>query len=68
MGGDGTLSAWIDNLISEIMDQYDMREVEEAMGRLPFVGYVPRGTGNGLGHVVGCWQVDEARVGELILC
>jgi hypothetical protein len=54
------------DLISEIRDQYDLREVEEAMGRLPVIGYVPRG--RGMDYVVGCWQVDEARVGDLILC
>ncbi|KAL3805183.1 hypothetical protein ACHAWO_006968 [Cyclotella atomus] len=56
MGGDGTLSAWIDNLVEEVMLQDGVGEVEEAVGRLPVIGYVPRGTGNGLGHVIGCYE------------
>ncbi|KAL7435803.1 hypothetical protein ACHAXH_005678 [Discostella pseudostelligera] len=28
--------------------------VDEAMKQLPLVGYIPMGTGNGLGYVVGC--------------
>lgn len=61
MGGDGTLSAWIDCLVQEIIDQqpYGTCTVEEAMQRLPVIGYVPRGTGNGLGHVVGCSTADR---------
>jgi hypothetical protein len=39
MGGDGTLSAWIDNLVSEIMRQGDVASVEKAMEKLPVIGY-----------------------------
>ncbi|KAL3791452.1 hypothetical protein HJC23_011508 [Cyclotella cryptica] len=62
MGGDGTLSGWIDDMVQELMEYRPQGSctVEEAMRRLPVVGYVPRGTGNGLGHVVGCWRLDHA--------
>lgn len=90
MGGDGTLSCWIDLLVDTIMEQPGGGggSVEDAVEKLPLIGYgelvdvlrlnswhfiglntighksalvtlVPRGTGNGLGHVVGCWQVDN---------
>ena len=42
--------------ISNLTQEHIM-SVEEAIKRLPVIGYVPRGTGNGLGHVVGCWQL-----------
>ena len=90
MGGDGTLSCWIDLLVDTILEQPGGGggSVEDAVEKLPLIGYgqlavfcllstgislhtkhdyslislllsilVPRGTGNGLGHVVGCWQV-----------
>lgn len=46
MGGDGTLSAWIDNLVEEVMRQDGLGEVEEAVGRLPVIGYGKRDTCN----------------------
>jgi len=68
VGGDGTLSGWIDGMVNEIMmldtDTHDKHptdddnnhqlKVHEAVGRLPTVGYIPMGTGNGLGYVIGC--------------
>eukprot|EP00984_Skeletonema_dohrnii_P036534 scaffold37590_cov155-Skeletonema_dohrnii-CCMP3373.AAC.5 len=68
VGGDGTLSGWIDGMVNEIMlldtdthdkhptddDNYHQLKVHEAVGRLPTVGYIPMGTGNGLGYVIGC--------------
>jgi len=67
VGGDGTLSGWIDGMVNEIMmldtdthdkhptdDNNNQLKVHEAVGRLPTVGYIPMGTGNGLGYVIGC--------------
>ena len=78
VGGDGTLSGWIDGMVNEIMlleqtkkllldnndvdtqddnnnnnHRHQMR-VHEAVGQLPTIGYIPMGTGNGLGYVIGC--------------
>ena len=40
MGGDGTLSCWIDTLVHEIMRAEDGEiGVEEAVERLPLIGY-----------------------------
>ncbi|KAL7538126.1 hypothetical protein ACHAWF_005998 [Thalassiosira exigua] len=75
VGGDGTLSGWIDTMVDEILLLRKLEEeeeknddnatdvvaahsidhsVEEAVRQLPLVGYLPMGTGNGLGYVVGC--------------
>eukprot|EP00986_Skeletonema_menzelii_P006579 scaffold2505_cov157-Skeletonema_menzelii.AAC.6 len=82
VGGDGTLSGWIDGMVNEIMlldtdihdneinnnnssssnddgddshsHHYHQMKVHEAVGRLPTIGYIPMGTGNGLGYVIGC--------------
>ena len=71
VGGDGTLSGWIDTMVDEILlvnkleehddddSEYDPTNnnnmtVEEAVEQLPLVGYIPMGTGNGLGYVIGC--------------
>ena len=78
VGGDGTLSGWIDTMVNEILlfdklkqeseddtcsSKNDNNEtttttthmsVEEAVQQLPLVGYIPMGTGNGLGYVIGC--------------
>ena len=78
VGGDGTLSGWIDGMVNEILlleqlnatftntttdnsnddDDDDVNncqmKVHEAVGQLPTVGYIPMGTGNGLGYVIGC--------------
>lgn len=73
VGGDGTLSGWIDGMVNEIMlldnadtaaqddvtsnndsDNLYQMKVHEAVGQLPTIGYLPMGTGNGLGYVIGC--------------
>jgi len=55
IGGDGTLTATIDYLVEAIMQhQPDAMTVAQAVQQLPVIGYVPLGTGNGVGSVVGC--------------
>ncbi|KAL7534530.1 hypothetical protein ACHAXR_005933 [Thalassiosira sp. AJA248-18] len=96
VGGDGTLSGWINTMVDEILlfhkleqeEQIDSEtkkeddddepssssstrnnetsaeaaaaatantlSVEDAVQQLPLVGYIPMGTGNGLGYVIGC--------------
>jgi diacylglycerol kinase family enzyme len=54
VGGDGTLSHIINHLCLETMHQDGCDSLEQAMGELPLVGYIPLGTGNGVGSVVGC--------------
>lgn len=60
VGGDGTLSTLLSMMVSEILQQNNTDtenelSVDEAMTRLPLVGYIPLGTGNGVGSVVGCF-------------
>ena len=50
VGGDGTLSSMITFLSREIGGT----TTNESVGKLPLVGYIPLGTGNGVGSVVGC--------------
>ena len=60
IGGDGTLTATIDYLVEAIMQQQQPQPrrpamtVAQAVQQLPVIGYVPLGTGNGVGSVVGC--------------
>jgi len=84
VGGDGTLSGWINTMVDEILlfhklehdfedDRYEedgtskegttssnetcatpVMSVEKALEQMPLVGYIPMGTGNGLGYVIGC--------------
>lgn len=49
VGGDGTLASMINYLCDSIGG-----DVDEAMGKLPLIGYIPLGTGNGVGSVIGC--------------
>jgi len=53
VGGDGTLSSLINFLCSHIRETFPFLTVEEAMKELPLVAYLPLGTGNGVGSVVG---------------
>jgi len=53
VGGDGTLSSMINFLVESVQEQFPFLTREEAMKELPVVGYVPLGTGNGVGSVVG---------------
>eukprot|EP00970_Alexandrium_tamarense_P011598 scaffold2550_cov215-Alexandrium_tamarense.AAC.6 len=67
VGGDGTLSGWINCMVDEIIlassggDGERTMSVEEAMEELPLIGYIPMGTGNGLGYVVGCRAPKESQ-------
>ena len=74
VGGDGTLSGWINTMVDEILLFHKLEHdadssknnetttnngtsnmtVEEAMQQLPVLAYIPMGTGNGLGYVIGC--------------
>jgi hypothetical protein len=58
VGGDGTLSTLLDIMVKEIMNSSRSMTVEEAMAELPLVGYIPLGTGNGVGSVVGCQGIS----------
>lgn len=49
LGGDGTLASMINFLCQSIGGDTD-----EALSKLPLIAYVPLGTGNGVGSVVGC--------------
>jgi len=83
VGGDGTLSGWINTMVDEILLfhklEHDAEEdtssknnetttsnetsnmsVEEAMQQLPVLAYIPMGTGNGLGYVIGCKAGKES--------
>lgn len=53
VGGDGTLSSMVNFLCDSVKEQFPFLTSEEAMKELPFVAYVPLGTGNGVGSVVG---------------
>jgi hypothetical protein len=65
MGGDGTLTAVLQNQCRAIVAS-EMKEfsssgspsssltLDEAVRRLPIVAYIPLGTGNAVGSVVGC--------------
>jgi len=68
VGGDGTLSGWINVMCEEMLlfnklenevkekknETTTYMSVAEALKELPLVGYIPMGTGNGLGYVIGC--------------
>lgn len=53
VGGDGTLSSLVNFLCDSMREENPALTVEEAMKELPLIGYVPLGTGNGVGSVVG---------------
>lgn len=55
VGGDGTLSTLMNIMVHDVMRQTpSINTVNDAMKQLPLVGYIPLGTGNGVGSVVGC--------------
>lgn len=69
VGGDGTLSGWINAMVDEILALQKLEtntnmSVDDAMKQLPLVGYLPMGTGNGLGYVVGCKHDSKADKNE----
>jgi Diacylglycerol kinase catalytic domain len=53
MGGDGTLS-FILQTLCEILRASSSSSLEEALFDLPLIAYIPMGTGNAVGSVVGC--------------
>ena len=54
VGGDGTLSSLVNWLSAEtIRRQAPQTSLEQAMASLPCMAYIPLGTGNGVGSVVG---------------
>ena len=54
VGGDGTLTATIDCMVQAFQQQNPHLTLPQAIQKLPVIGYVPLGTGNGVGSVVGC--------------
>mmetsp|Transcript_918 Transcript_918/g.2642 ORF Transcript_918/g.2642 Transcript_918/m.2642 type:complete len:468 (-) Transcript_918:393-1796(-) len=54
VGGDGTLSSMINYICDEMIKEDPSKSVDDAIKEMPAVGYIPLGTGNGLGFVVGC--------------
>jgi diacylglycerol kinase family enzyme len=54
VGGDGTLSSLVNFMTKEVRANNPSMSMEEAMEELPVFGYIPMGTGNGVGSVVGC--------------
>lgn len=54
MGGDGTLTAALESLCRAVMEQKADLTMAQAVACLPVVAYIPMGTGNALGSVVGC--------------
>jgi len=54
VGGDGTLTAAIQYMVEAAMQQQPGLTVNQAISKMPVIGYVPLGTGNGVGSVVGC--------------
>jgi hypothetical protein len=54
VGGDGTLSSMVNFLVRSELERNRTLTLEQAVGRLPVMGYIPLGTGNGVGSVVGC--------------
>lgn len=59
VGGDGTLSSMINFLCDAIIAREEessdtsVMTTDDALKQLPLVGYIPLGTGNGVGSVVG---------------
>ena len=61
VGGDGTLSSLVNYMCDELLlivpsseEHQDNPDLEQVMQQLPLMGYIPMGTGNGVGSVVGC--------------
>ena len=72
VGGDGTLSSVIQYLCEAVMqqEQYPHNSTTttttttttaQAMKRLPVMAYLPMGTGNGVGSVVGCHNNNNSQ-------
>jgi diacylglycerol kinase family enzyme len=63
IGGDGTLTSCINDCVETLQQQHKLEQgsgsdldldVHSAMKQLPIIGYIPLGTGNGVGSAVGC--------------
>ncbi|GKY92378.1 hypothetical protein MPSEU_000208700 [Mayamaea pseudoterrestris] len=54
VGGDGTLSSLVNYMVKQVRSDNQNLTMEQAMQTLPVVGYIPMGTGNGVGSVAGC--------------
>jgi Diacylglycerol kinase catalytic domain len=54
MGGDGTLSLILQTLCEILQASSPSLSLEGAVSNLPLIAYVPMGTGNAVGSVVGC--------------
>jgi len=55
VGGDGTLSSLVNEMCQELVSSSSPPlTMGDAMKQLPLFGYIPMGTGNGVGSVVGC--------------
>jgi len=60
VGGDGTLCSFLQTLCEAIQDvDPSVSCIEQAMAKLPPIGYIPLGTGNGMGSVVGCTDNEQ---------
>jgi len=60
VGGDGTLASLVNFLCDSIREKNpSVTTVEDAMKELPLIGYVPLGTGNGVGSVVGSATLSD---------
>jgi len=60
IGGDGTLASLVNFLCDSIREKNpSVTTVEDAMKELPLIGYVPLGTGNGVGSVVGSATLSD---------
>jgi diacylglycerol kinase family enzyme len=53
VGGDGTLASMVNFLCDSIRKNDPTLTTEAAFQKLPLIGYIPMGTGNGVGSVVG---------------
>jgi diacylglycerol kinase family enzyme len=55
VGGDGTLTTTIQSMCeAAILNDNNVTTYAQALQKLPLIGYIPLGTGNGVGSVVGC--------------
>lgn len=60
VGGDGTLASLVNFLCDSIQEKYpSVNCIVDAMKELPLVGYIPLGTGNGVGSVVGSETMSD---------
>ena len=53
VGGDGTLSSLVNLVCEAVVRDHPGLSVDQAMAYVPTMAYIPLGTGNGVGSVVG---------------